>query len=66
MVAAKFFDDKYYNNEYYSRVGGINNKELNSLEIEFLNFINFNLFVDPYIFLKYRERLVSQSNHMAN
>ncbi len=25
MTAAKFFDDKYYKNEYYAKVGGISN-----------------------------------------
>ncbi len=60
MLAAKFFDDRFYNNEYYSKVGGISNKEINILEIEFLNYINFNLYVDPVIFFKYRQRLLSQ------
>ena len=60
MLAAKFFDDRYYNNEYYSRVGGISKKEINLLEIEFLNYINFTLYVDPVIFFRYRERLLSQ------
>jgi hypothetical protein len=60
MVAAKFFDDVYYNNEYFAKVGGISNKELNALEIEFLNYLNFNLFVDPVLFFKYRVRLLSQ------
>ena len=41
MTAAKFFDDRYYNNEYYSKIGGISNEEINTLETEFLIFINF-------------------------
>lgn len=61
MIAAKFFDDCYYNNEYYARVGGISNAEINVLEIELLNAINFNLYVDPVLFLKYRQRLISQA-----
>lgn len=60
MLAAKFFDDVYYNNEYYAKVGGISNKEINQLEIEFLNYINFNLYVDPVLFFRYRQRLLSQ------
>jgi Cyclin. len=60
MLAAKFFDDHYYNNEYYAKVGGISNKEINILEVEFLNYINFNLYVDPILFLRYRQRLLSQ------
>lgn len=60
MLAAKFFDDRYYNNEYYSKVGGIQNKEINLLEIEFLNYINFNLYVDPALFFRYRQKILSQ------
>ena len=28
MLASKFFDDVYYNNAYYARVGGISNTEV--------------------------------------
>jgi hypothetical protein len=28
MLASKFFDDVYYNNAYYARVGGISNVEV--------------------------------------
>eukprot|EP00164_Ancoracysta_twista_P007516 GFYU01010676.1.p1 GENE.GFYU01010676.1~~GFYU01010676.1.p1 ORF type:complete len:178 (-),score=28.89 GFYU01010676.1:209-742(-) len=57
MVAAKFFDDNYYNNAYYARVGGVPTTELNSLELEFLFLINFSLHVPSDIFQKYREEL---------
>lgn len=60
MLAAKFYDDRYYNNEYYSRVGGISKKEINQLEVEFLNYINFNLYVEPELFFKYRDKILSQ------
>lgn len=62
MLAAKFFDDYFYNNEYFSKVGGISNMELNLLEIEFLNFINFSLYVDPILFFRYREQLLKQAS----
>jgi len=61
MLAAKFFDDHFYNNEYYAKVGGMSNKEINALEIEFLNLINFHLHVNPIVFFKYRMRLVAQA-----
>jgi hypothetical protein len=56
-VAAKFFDEKYFTNEYYSKVGGVTLKEFNSLEIEFLNMINYRLYVDDKVFIQYREKL---------
>ncbi len=45
MLASKFFDDVYYNNAYYARVGGITNSEVNSLEMELLRMISFSLLV---------------------
>ncbi|EKX40726.1 hypothetical protein GUITHDRAFT_53418, partial [Guillardia theta CCMP2712] len=36
MVATKFVDDFYFSNSYWSKVGGIQNDELNGLELEFL------------------------------
>jgi len=54
MLASKFFDDIYYNNAYYARVGGISNSEVNSLEMEMLRMISFSLFVRPEQFERYR------------
>lgn len=62
MLAAKFYDDRYYSNEYYARIGGISKKEINQLEIEFLNHVNFTLYVDPIVFFRYREKLLAQVN----
>jgi hypothetical protein len=28
-ISIKFYDDKYYNNEYYAKVGGITLQEIN-------------------------------------
>ncbi len=58
MVAIKFFDDKYYNNAYYAKVGGINTKEMNKLEIEFLQMIDYNLCVERDTFEQYKSELV--------
>jgi Cyclin len=63
MVAAKFFDDQYYNNAYYAKVGGVPCGELNSLETEFLFGVNFGLSVTADEFYKYRTQLV---NHTAS
>lgn len=63
MLAAKFFDDKYFNNLYYAKVGGVPNKEINSLEVEFLFLINFSLHVDEDMYFRYYNELV---NHAIN
>ncbi len=46
LLAAKFFDDLFYNNAFYAKLGGITTNELNSLEIELLKLINFSLSVN--------------------
>eukprot|EP00298_Acanthocystis_sp_HF-20_P004858 c15172_g1_i1.p1 GENE.c15172_g1_i1~~c15172_g1_i1.p1 ORF type:complete len:191 (+),score=49.71 c15172_g1_i1:69-641(+) len=61
MVAAKFFDDVYFNNAFYARVGGISLNELNELEIEFLFLLNFTLHTDPEEYEIYRLELVSKA-----
>lgn len=62
MLAAKFFDDHYYNNAYYAKIGGVPCAEMNSLELEFLFLINFTLYVDPESYNKYYMELF---NHAA-
>jgi len=60
MVAAKFFDDQYFNNVYFSKVGGVSCKEINMLENEFLFLLDFNLFVESNLYQMYNKRLISQ------
>jgi len=61
LLAAKFFDDAYYNNAYYAKVGGVLVSEMNGLEVDFLFRINFSLHVTPELFQKYRQELASHS-----
>lgn len=61
LLAAKFFDDAYYNNAYYAKVGGVLVTEMNGLEVDFLFRINFSLHVTPEVFEKYRFELLSQA-----
>jgi len=58
LVAVKFYDDQYFNNAFFSKVGGVSRNELNVLETEFLFLINFNLFVDMDLYERYNERLM--------
>lgn len=61
LLAAKFFDDAYYNNAYYAKVGGVLVSEMNGLEVEFLFRINFSLHVKPDVFVQYQDELVSHA-----
>ena len=62
LLAAKFFDDAYYNNAYYAKVGGVLVHEMNGLEVDFLFRINFSLHAAPDEFSKYRNELLSHAN----
>ena len=61
LLAAKFFDDAYYNNAYYARVGGVLVNEMNSLEVDFLFRINFSLHFSPEEFEQYRRELMAHT-----
>jgi hypothetical protein len=66
LLAAKFFDDAYYNNAYYAKVGGVLVSEMNGLEVDFLFRINFSLHVTPDVFEKYRTELMVNSSTINN
>lgn len=36
MIAAKFWDDFYYKNDFYAKIGGIGKKDMNNLELELM------------------------------
>ena len=50
MVAYKYYDDSFYDNRFYSKVGGVNITVLNELEIYFLEKINYELYVENDLF----------------
>jgi len=58
LVAAKFFDDQYFNNAYFGKIGGVSSKEVNLLEIDFIFMINFDLYVETGMYETYNKRLL--------
>jgi hypothetical protein len=54
LLAVKFFDDVFYTNSYYAKVGGVRTRELNSLETLFLRLVKWRLCVSPE---EYSQRL---------
>lgn len=57
VMAIKNNEDDIYTNAHYARVGGISLKEMNRLEIKFLEFIDFNLYVSKEIYNEYSTNL---------
>mmetsp|Transcript_43669 Transcript_43669/g.68382 ORF Transcript_43669/g.68382 Transcript_43669/m.68382 type:complete len:225 (-) Transcript_43669:133-807(-) len=64
MVATKFVDDFYFSNNYWSKVGGIPNSELNGLELEFLFLTNFNLHIKRDGYDKFVQELKNRQTHI--
>jgi len=63
MLGAKFFDDQYFNNAYFAKVGGVPRVEVNALEVEFLFMTNFSLFVTTEQYTQYYTEL---NNHVLH
>ena len=53
LSAIKFHEDEYYSLNYYAKLGGISKKEAINLEYEFMNLIDFKLFVNQQLYDKY-------------
>ena len=54
IIAAKYHQDIFQTNKYYSVVGGIPVRELNLLEMTFLILIKCNLYVSQEEYIKYK------------
>lgn len=50
-IACKVLDDKVFSNAHYARVGGVRSvKEMTTLELLFMRFIRYNLYVDNLVY----------------
>jgi hypothetical protein len=58
MVAVKFFDDKFYKNTFFGKVGGVPGREMGGMELEFLQLIDWRLHVHPSVVEIYCKYLV--------
>jgi len=65
MLAAKFYDDQYYNNAYFGKVGGVPCSEMNSLEVEFLFLCNFSFAVPPHQYEQYYTELYNHAHQVS-
>lgn len=57
VTSIKFYSDEYYSLEFYAKLGGISPKEIVVLEYEFITLLDFKLFVEEKLFLKYENYL---------
>jgi len=73
LLATKFSEDTYYDNNYYAKCGGIRLSELNRLELTFLRVVDFRLTVpsdeyEAYLdFIKIKHTMwVDSTPHIPN
>ena len=66
VVAAKFTDDFHLTNKNFARVGGVQIKEMNSLEINFCKLMSFSLFTPSHVFIKYWKTIHSLAQNVGD
>ncbi len=59
LLTSKFYNDVFYGNQFVAYVGGIQLAEMNSLETEYLNLLDWRLWVDSTEFDFYQKGLLS-------
>ena len=57
ITAIKFNEDKIFNNNFYSLIGGISKEKLLELEYHFLILMDFKLYINENIFKTYKQVL---------
>lgn len=64
VVAAKFVEDAYYDNNHWARMGGIGLPEMNALETELLLTLGFELYVAPDVYRQYEHEIYEHASRM--
>lgn len=59
VIAVKIHDDNFYSNRCYAKVAGVSVNDLNSLELELCTYLDYNLFVDTWVFYQYASYLLA-------
>ena len=57
IIAIKYNDDIYVDNEDYANIYGISLEDLNAAELKIVSLLNFELFVSPETYLNYKKQL---------
>lgn len=57
LISIKYNEDEYYSLSFYAKAGGVSKNEISNLEYQFLVLINFELYINEELFLKYTNYL---------
>ena len=61
LISIKYNEDHYFDNKFYSRVGGVSLTELNFLEKEMLYLLNYELYISSETYEKYLNEIYKNS-----
>ncbi|CAD8056107.1 unnamed protein product [Paramecium sonneborni] len=53
VISIKFWDDQKYANKYFAKLGGVSLRLLNELELEVLELMNYDLFIQEDLIFRY-------------
>ena len=62
FISCKLYDDKKYNLNIMSKIGGVSELELFNLEYELCSLLNFQLYINDNIYYQYQDFLLSEIN----
>jgi hypothetical protein len=65
LIAIKYNEDNFYDNKYYAQIAGVKISELKLMELNFIRFIDYQMFVPEEIFTNYRDYLNSLSKNQS-
>ena len=57
MVTQKYYEDNSYNNKLYADLVGISCDELLDMEMEYMNLVDYHLFIKDDEFEKYKKKM---------
>ena len=57
METQKYYSDENFKNIDYAKICGINVDELLELELEFMNYIDFNIFIKDEDYKNYKKKM---------
>ena len=65
LIAIKYNEDNFYDNKYYAQIAGVKISELKLMELNFIRFIDYQMYVPEEIFTNYRDYLNSLSKNQS-
>ena len=57
LINIKFMEDKVFSNHFYSKICGVNLKDLNKMEYEFICGIRFEIYIEKEYFYEFQKSI---------